>query len=163
MLPNSVTVLVLLKPGGLRRGHEGLSTVCTKFGNGGGDTFFRPPRFKPRRLYTCFSYTFCLHSEQLLGYGILVKRRSPPPTAGTRVRIDPGANVRSRSAPFPPPLPRPQPLLPRAAPSLLAAAGEQFPSIPPPSSQDVHIRTSASAGFHGWSLRPCGGSHPRCP
>lgn len=40
----------------------------------------------------------------------------------------------------------------RTAPSELAAAGEQFPSVPPSFTQDVHIRTSASAGFHGRSL-----------
>lgn len=47
LLPNSVTVLVLLKPGGLRQGGEGRSTVCTKFGTGGEGALFRGPRFKP--------------------------------------------------------------------------------------------------------------------
>lgn len=50
---------------------------------------------------------------------------------------------------------------PCAAPSELAAAGELFPSIPPSFTQDVHIRTSASAGFHGRSLLSWGEPSPK--
>lgn len=106
-----------------------------------------------------YLFLFPLCSELFLDCSNTGKKASPPPPpcGGNKGSHRTGTNVLRSYCAFPAsPPPAAALASPRAAPQLLAAAGEQFPSIPPPSSQDVHIRTSASAGFHGRSLRSWG-------
>lgn len=109
------------------------------------------------------------------GFPYRSKRASPPsptpssPSPGTRVRIEPGANVRSPSPPLPPAA---APASPRRCTLGVGCSPRAVPVNPSlPFTQDVHIRTSASAGFHGrplqsWgdpSLRPLISAAPRDP
>ena len=123
--------------------------------------------FGGRGLTCLAACTYVAYNLSLItpGFPYRSKRASPPsptpssPSPGTRVRIEPGANVRSPS----PPLPRPRPPPPPgAAPSVLAAAREQFPSIPPSPLHRMsilgHLRQQVSTAVRCslGGIHPCG-------